>query len=159
MSCDFIFQTFSNPWQIIKYIFCWRWFHRSKALWLNSSDKQLVEGVFLSWTGNRVHVSNDKVNSQVYEVLRLSRNSRPFESPRDFCERPRDFCYFQKGREIFVKRPRDFCKRPRDICESQKSLGLFSNSPYFWQKSLGLLEQKSLGLFPTYLRLHSSVVI
>ena len=89
----------------------------------------------------------------------LSRNSRPFESPRDFCKRPRDFCYFQKGREIFVKRPRDFCKRPRDISESQKSLGLFSNSPYFWQKSLGLFEQKSLGLFATHLRLHTSVVI
>ena len=65
----------------------------------------------------------------------LNRNSRPFECPRDFCERPRDFCYSAKGREMFVKRPRDFCKRPRDICkrprdicELQKSLGLFSTS-------------------------------
>ena len=87
-------------------------------------------------------MKNEQIFLGCNGFIGLSRNSRPFESPRDFCERPRDFC-----------------KRPRDICESQKSLGLFSNSPYFWQKSLGLLEQKSLGLFPKYLRLQTTVVI
>ena len=59
---------------------------------------------------------------------RLSRNSRPFEGPRDFCERPRDICYLQKGREIFVK--------GREIFVNHKNLSAFFQIALIFDRNL-----------------------
>ena len=69
----------------------------------------------------------------------LNRNSRPFECPRDFCERPRDICDSAKGREIFVK--------GREIFVNYKNLSAFFQLAHNFEKNLSAFLKKNLSAF------------